>query len=303
MRSPSALLANSSHFAKPILALAAGLFGLYWVPLRALDAAGITGAWAASLCYGLCALLAAPLALARWRRLLAGDRDLWITALIIALSLVGYSTAFLLTEVVKVILLYYLTPIWSTLLSRAVLKQPITAIRWLAILLGFAGVAVIFRADLGVPLPDNLGDWLAFAAGILWAIGMVRLQLDRRHETEEITFALFIAAALVALLFALLPGAQAGPAPPLSALLQVLPWLLPVVAAVIVTSSFLVVWGCRIVDPGLAGLLFLTEISVSVAIAALITDEPFGLREISGVILISAAGLAEIIFPPKMRAG
>ena len=47
----------------------------------------------------------------------------------------------------------------------------------------------------------------------------------------------------------------------------------------------------------------MTEISVGAASAALLTQEPFGGREIVGVSLIVLAGLAEVILPAMRRAG
>ncbi len=41
----------------------------------------------------------------------------------------------------------------------------------------------------------------------------------------------------------------------------------------------------------------MTEISVGAISAALLTNEPFGFREILGVILITAAGLTEVVIP------
>jgi hypothetical protein len=48
----------------------------------------------------------------------------------------------------------------------------------------------------------------------------------------------------------------------------------------------------------------MTEISVGTVTAALWAGEPFGLREITGVLLISIAGLAESVpLPPAWRRG
>ena len=49
-------------------------------------------------------------------------------------------------------------------------------------------------------------------------------------------------------------------------------------------------------NPGVVGLLFMTEISVGTTTAALFAGEPFGLREITGVILITLAGISEPIY-------
>ena len=55
-------------------------------------------------------------------------------------------------------------------------------------------------------------------------------------------------------------------------------------------------WGTPKLNPGLVGLLFMTEISVGAITAALWSGEPFGWREAIGVILISLAGIMESLW-------
>ena len=52
------------------------------------------------------------------------------------------------------------------------------------------------------------------------------------------------------------------------------------------------------VDPGIVGILFMTEIIVGTITVAIWAGEPFGAREIIGVVLISGAGLAESLQAP-----
>jgi drug/metabolite transporter (DMT)-like permease len=54
-------------------------------------------------------------------------------------------------------------------------------------------------------------------------------------------------------------------------------------------------WGTPHLNPGIAGLLFMTEIIVGSSTAAILANEPFGLREITGIVLITLAGLSETI--------
>ena len=77
-----------------------------------------------------------------------------------------------------------------------------------------------------------------------------------------------------------------------------LPWLLPVVLLVVIPGTFAAMWGTLLLNPGIVGILFMTEISVGTVTAALWAGEPFGAREIIGVLLISGAGLAESLQAP-----
>ena len=284
---------QTETLAKLACAYSGVVWGLFWIPLRALDGSGVTGAWATVLFYLVPAVLFLPIALWRWRALLAGGWGLQLTGLVTGTAVVLYADGLVYTEVIRAMLLYYMTPVWSTLLARLILKEPITAVRWLAIALGFSGMLVIFGIDMGAPLPRNVGDWMALAGGFCWAIAAVRMRGDTKSSAIEFTSLHFLLGAPVAVLIALLPLAGAHELPDAATAAAVLPWLVPTLVIVVVTGSFAAMWGASRLNPGIVGILFMTEISVGTATAAIWAGEPFGAREIVGVALITAAGLAE----------
>ena len=284
--------------AKLACAFAGVVWGLFWIPLRAMDAIGITGAWATAMLYFWPLVLVLPLAVWRWRRILRGGFGLQLTGLVTAASLVLYADALIYTEVIRAMLLFYLTPVWSTLLARIFLQEPITLARWIAIALGFSGILVIFGVDAGMPWPRNVGDWMGLASGIVWAVAAVRMRSDNENHAIEFTTVQFGWGTLFALGIAFLPLAGAGPAPDLERVASALPWLLPVVLLVVIPGTFAAMWGTPLLSPGVVGLLFMTEISVGAVTAALWAGEPFGTREIVGILLISGAGVAESLLAP-----
>ncbi len=286
---------RTETLAKLACAYSGVVWGLFWIPLRVLDGSGITGAWATVLFYLVPAALFLPVAVWRWRAILAGGLGLQLTGLVTGTAVVLYADGLIYTEVIRAMLLYYMTPVWSTLLARLFLKEPITAVRWLAIALGFSGMLVIFGIDVGIPLPRNVGDWMALAGGFCWAIAAVRMRGDTKNTAIEFTALHFLLGVPVAVLIALLPLAGAHNAPGAATAAGVLPWLVPTLVVIVVPGSFAAMWGASRLNPGIVGLLFMTEISVGTATAAIWAGEPFGAREIIGIVLITAAGLAESV--------
>jgi len=280
--------------AKIAVAAGAALWGLFWIPLRALDEAGITGSWATLAFYVVPTVLLAPLGLARVGRLRAGGRGLLTTAALAAVSMVLYTEALLFTEVVRAILLYYLTPVWSTLLARILLGERVTRARLLGIALGLGGLWIILADGAGIPLPRNAGDWMALASGLVWAFAAVRLKGERAGAVE-IVFLYFVLGTVLALAMTFVADGRTGAPPTLAAALAALPWLVPALALIVLPSTFLVLWGTRRLSPGLVGLLFMTEISVGAGSAALFAGEPFGAIELAGCLLVSSAGLVETV--------
>ncbi len=286
---------RTETLAKLACAYSGVVWGLFWIPLRALDDLGITGAWATVLFYLVPALLMLPIMARRWRRLLAGGLGLQLTGVVTGLALVLYADALIYTDVIRAMILFYLTPVWSTLLARLYLAEPITGVRWLAIALGFAGLLVIFGVDVGVPLPESVGDWMGLASGFAWAVAAVRMRGDDTSHAIEFTSLHFFWGAPLAVAIALLPLTGAHQAPDPAAAASVLPWLVPTLVAIVVPGSFAAMWGASHLNPGIVGLLFMTEISVGTLTAALWAGEPFGLREIVGIVLITSAGVLESV--------
>jgi drug/metabolite transporter (DMT)-like permease len=273
------------------------VWGLFWIPLRQLEQSGIPGLWANFTFYLAPLVIVLPVLPFRWRSTVRGGLDLQLKGMITALSLVCYSIAVLYTEVVRAMLLFYLTPIWSALLARVILGDPITPVRWLAMAIGFAGMFVILNnGAAGLPLPDNAGDWLAVLSGIGWAVAAVSLRIGKTPDPLELCSFNFIWSAIFSLFFVALFSAVTDPMPPASRMFGALPWLVPTVLLVVMTGMYATMWGAPKLNPGVVGLLFMTEISVGAVTAAIWSGEPFGYRELIGVILITAAGAAESIW-------
>lgn len=278
-------------------------WGLYWIPLRLMDQAGVYAAWSTVLFYLVPLLFFLPWTRAQWQRIKYCNKSFHWIGITTGVSLVLYANAMLYTEVIRGILMYYLTPIWSLLLARLVLGETITPPRIGAIVLGVAGLLVILGVDQGTLLPRNTGDWMGLLAGLGWAVAAVLLRQDDGSHAWEFSTLYFFYGTIAALALALSPIAGEIEIPNFESIRQVLPWFILVGPILLIPGIYAAFWGAPHLNPGVVGLLFMTEISVGTITAALWADEPFGLRELSGVILISMAGLTEFLWPYLKRIG
>lgn len=287
---------RQQNLAKLASLYAGVVFGIYWIPLRALDAAGFSGIWASVVFNAVPLLLISPVIFFRRRSFHPRRLRFHAGGLLVGISISLYSIAFLYTEVVRTILLFYLTPIWGFLLARLVIGEAITGVRWLAMLLGLAGLLTIFIEPSGpaLPLPRNSGDWMALISGFTWAIASLMLLTDNRSHAIDYGLAFFVWGTMTTSSLAIVIWSLGLISPPLwSALDDTLIWLIPIALFIVIPGGIATVYGPTVLNPGVVGLLFMTEISVATITAAILTDEPFGGREITGVLLISAAGLVE----------
>ena len=296
---------QATDFLPSLAVLCAGaVWGAFWLPLRALEATGFSGAWAAPPPIAVSVLILLPVVLWRWRRLVAAG---WGVALLGMASGTGYalySDALLLTEIVTAILLFYLTPVWSTILARIVLGQPITGLRIGTIALGLAGLWVILGIDGGFPTPRGLGDWLGLVSGMIWAVATVCFR--KRSDVDPVQMAFYylsgalVMAVAIALVF--MPT-DAGTFGRLAAA-ALAAWPLIAFSGVVMFagSMVLLIWATQRIDPGRVGVLLMIEVPVAMATAAWLTDEPFGWRQIVGGGLILAAAASELLVPATRPA-
>lgn len=278
-----------------MVAVAAGglAWGIFWIPLRALDAAGIVGVWAVVLFYVLPTLLLAPVIFLRRRQVVSGGWSLQIAGMLAGAALVCYAGALIFTEVVRATLFFYLTPIWITLLARITLGEPITVPRLGTICFGLIGLLIIVKADTGMTGGLNIGDWMGIAGGLIWAAAAVCMKSDESGNGIDFTLSYFAWGSVAALILIMLPLDGSASVPGWEATQNVLLWMVPVALLLVIPPAFAIMWGSTVLSPGLVAILFMTEISAAAVTAAIWAGEPFGTREISGVILISAAGIFE----------
>lgn len=277
------------------VALAGAAWGLFWLPMRALDTAGLEAAWATVSLFAAAILVFFPIGILRRRQLVAGGLAVLITGMFTGAAFGLYATALVLTDVVRALLLFYLTPVWSTLLGCFLLGESITKYRAVALVMGVTGLVVILGYEHGFPLPRNVGDWLALVSGMAWAYGSVRISGAHHIGFVESTFAYFIGGLVIAVVMAFLPIESIGSVPSAAAIKTAAPWVFVIAALLMAPSMLIVFWATTRLSPGRVGLLLMTEALVGVVSAALLTDEPFGARELAGTVLIIGAAVTEML--------
>jgi drug/metabolite transporter (DMT)-like permease len=278
------------------IAFVAATWGTYWLPLRHIDGLGLPATWATFIMVGIAMLALTPIQILRWRHLRKQGWLVFGIGLMTGTAFVLYSNSYAFTTIVNVLFLFYLTPIWATIMARVVLGEPITPVRVGAITAGFVGLGIILGGNGDWPIPRNVGDWMTLSAGILWSAATIALRRHRTTGTFENTYMFFFGGMIgaAAMPFLLLPDAI-GSLPPLASFTPYLPWLLGLSLLWWIPSQILLMWGVPKVSPGRVGILLMAEALFGSITAALLSNEPFGAREIVGGALILGAALADTL--------
>ena len=95
------------------LLIAAGMWGLFWIPQRALEAGGLTGGWATISQMVIPFAMLLPISLWRLYKGQSFGLEYPLIGLLFGGGIACYANSFLLTDVVRALILFYITPVLS----------------------------------------------------------------------------------------------------------------------------------------------------------------------------------------------
>ncbi|MEZ5658987.1 MAG: DMT family transporter [Burkholderiaceae bacterium] len=272
------------------LLLNAAIFGLAWWPFREIDALGLHSLWTTALMY-----LIAATGLLIWQpgvlAMVARRRGLWVLAIAAGLTNAAFNWGVLIGEVIRVVLLFYLMPVWAALLARMFLAEPITAVTVGRIAAAVGGaMLVLWQPGLGIPWPGSLGDWLGLAGGLCFAATNIALKRYADEPPQARAMAMFIGGLALPGLLALVLDASLVPWPAH----PVGPWLIPSIGltVIFIVANLCLQYGASRLPANVTSVIMISEVVFASASAILIGGEQAGWRTGIGAAMIVGAALA-----------
>ncbi|WP_157357895.1 DMT family transporter, partial [Mesorhizobium metallidurans] len=273
------------------------MWGLYWIPARYVEASTGAGVWGTVYVVIVACVVLAP---AAWRyrtSLYSSNRYALISTGLGGASFALYAAGLLYGSVAAVVL-YYLTPVWSVLIARLWLKQETSLTRYAAIVIGMVGIFLVLKGNnTGIPLPQEVGDWLGLGGGILWSIASTGIYIHSRLDSYSSNFVFSVGAFLSAVLLACVMAAPSletghsidyGTGIPAIIIIGVGWWA-------VALTGFL--WAARLLEPTRLGIFMMTEVAAGAVSAALFAGEPYGVLMLVGTVLVIVAGLMAAASP------
>lgn len=279
--------ARGSSLAVVALIGCAASWGVIWYPYRLLHQEGLGGVAATTLT----AAVALVVGLVLWRRRLTGWRDGGWTLVGLAVSAglcnMGYVVATLGAEIMRVVLLFYLAPLWTVLLAVLLLGERLTAAGAGVIVAALAGaLTMLWQPARGLPLPAAGAEWLGLAAGVLFALSNVLSRKARAVGSEQRTLAVF-AGTLVPGVLLLAAGVEPLPA----AIGSFAVVTVALVGLAILATSLAMQYGLSRTPAMRAIVILLAELVFAALFSWALAGETMGLREWLGGALIVTASL------------
>ncbi len=282
---------NKNSFAVFGLLFGACFWGVVWYPYRLMQEAGVSGIASSFYTYAIATIIASVLFAKHWRGLLTQPKSIVWLGLIAGWTNLAYVIAVIDGQVMRVILLFYLSPLWTLILAHFWLKERTNAKGLAAIFVALVGAFVmLYDAKSGSIFPSSKSDWLALSSGIGFAFANVITRKSAHLSIVAKSFAVWLGVIVMALIC--MPFlADAFPAPNFfSAKL----WLImTLISLVLLFGTMLVQHGVTQMTATAASVIFLFELVVAAIASYYLAGEVMALNEwIGGILIVTAAFFA-----------
>lgn len=280
--------AKVSRFAVPVLFLGSAGWGLTWLPIKALSNMGLNGLHLVFIAFLSGALLLLP-----W---LYRQRRYWrqkITLMLMIACAGGFANATFQSaiyhgDVIRVMILFYLLPVWSVIGGRIFLGEKMDAVRVLAVLLSLSGAFIIL--DIARTSWAGVGwiDLLAIGSGMGLAATNILFRFTQEIPVLSKVAVMFIGCTVLIGL-SLLVFTTTAELPANNAVL----WAVAYGALWLTLITIGTQWGVTQMEAGRSAIIIVMELVVAVASTALILSGELQTFEIVGGILVLSAALLE----------
>ncbi len=280
----------SSTYVFAVLALLASatMWGTIWYPLRLLEDQGLVGLWCALIMYGTALLISIPW---WWRHHLDFARRP-VALVLLGLASGWANVAFILAvidgEIVRVTLLFFLYPIWATLIGRFFLHESMPGRAWFGFFVAIAGALIMmWNPQLGSLLPQDSNDWLALSAGFAFAVSAAIVRNLSEVGVVPKTIVVWVGVVVVAALWLLIAAIEF---PVLDSEVYLAASLLGLFATVIMT--LLVQYGFHHVPVSRSSVILLFELIAGALSAYWLANEvPAANEWLGGLVIVAGAWL------------
>ena len=309
-QAPAARTAHTTHSSRiallPVLGLAfnALVWGTSWWPFRQLQAIGLHPLWTTVIIYVVAAIAIGVVRPGAFAQVLRTP-VLWVLVFAAGMTNAAFNWGVAIGDVVRVVLLFYLMPIWAVLLARWLLGERITGWVLMRVGLALAGAAAVLWPEdaslaggwAALPLPRSLADWLGVLGGMTFALNNVMLRREAHRSEEGRAMAMFLGGVLVAGALATtlsLGGTIAWPPAAASG------WVAATVglSLLFLASNMALQYGAARLTAGAAAIVMLSEVIFASVSSAWFGDARLTPQVFIGGGLIVAAALLATLSPP-----
>ena len=274
------------HLPTIILVGASILWGLTWIPLKAINSHGIEGIALIFFSYAILTLALLPLLLKGYTHWKEHKRMMLLIAFFGGGANLAFTYALINGEVIRVMVLFYLLPVWGVAGGRIFLKESIDVWRYLGVALAIGGAFIILGGFKVFDTPPSWIDLIALISGFFFAMNNLLFRAAQKVPVSSklgIMFfgCFFLATGFLAFGIESLPSEVTGNG-----------WLILIAYALfwLLLANIGSQWSVTHMEAGRSSIIIILELITAVISATFIAHESMSaLEAIGGVLILGAA--------------
>ena len=278
----------NSRLAVPVLLISSIGWGLTWLALKGLNEMGLDGMQLIFIAFASATVVLLPWLFkqyASWKSSLA---FMAMIALSGGFANVAFQSAIYHGDVVRVMILFYMLPVWSVLGGRIILKEKIDLIRVTAVVLCLSGAYVILDVWNTSWHGITWVDFLAIGSGLGLASTNILFRFTQNIPVMSKVGSTFIGCTVMTGI-AIAVSSETVPLPDNSAVpLAILYGAIWITLITIGTQ-----WAVTQMEAGRSAVIIVMELVAAVVSLALITNVELKIYEIIGGIMVISAAVLE----------
>jgi len=291
MKNTEQLKNNSTSQSIAIFGLLFGAFcwGIIWFPYRLMSEAGMAGAASSFYTYSIAIMIAGIYLAKHWRGIFELPLSIVFLGVVAGWTNLAYVLAVIDGEVMRVMLLFYLSPLWTLILAHFWLKEKTSVKGYVAIAVSLLGAFVmLYNPQVSsLPLPRDTAEWLALSAGIGFSLTNVLTRQSTHLSVRAKSFAVWVGVLAMSLAYILLSN-EVFPNPHT---LTMTNWMVMIIIAILLlAATVLVQYGVTKIPATRASVIFLFELVVAAIASYYLAHEVMALNEwVGGSLIVLAA--------------
>ena len=247
--------------------------------------AGVSGIYSSFYVFILTIAIALPYFFITKKKVPIWSKDFWLLALVAGYTNISYVLAVIDGEVVRVMLLFYLSPVWTIFLAHFMLNEDTQKRHYIAVFISLIGAFIMFWEPGYLIHLDSKSDWLALSSGLGFAITNVMTRKHAHMTVNQKALAIWLGVIVVAMICIMF---DKNAMPTLDFFRPVDAAIMMVIALSLFLSTLLVQFGVTQIKAVEASSFFLFEIVVAAISSYFLVGESIALKEWLGGILIIA---------------
>ena len=283
--------ANRALTISPVtsLLIGASMWGVIWYPMRLLETQGLSGIWLTLILFAVALVVSLPRTHTALAELVRSPGHAALLMLAAGWTNIAFVEAVLNGNILRVLLLFYLSPLWAVILGWLILRERPSRMAIVSLLIAMGGaLLMLWDSRLGFPWPSSLPDWYALSSGFAFALSNVITRKAQELSLDAKVFSVW--SGVVVLCVAIIALSRIS-IPPAGTETYFGAALLGVFGILLMTT--LVQYGVTHMPVHRSAVISLIELVAGAVSQQLLTDEIVTVREwVGGALIVIGAYLS-----------